>query len=168
MPLIVTDYCDVPEKARSLNINEPTGLAILPRNFLVAKTADELLHESSVQSIRSLFRQNGISETRIEKEGQKIPNIQENEFSLLLPTLFVTNLILTENPVLLSIALNIISNYATDFFKGITGKQKVKLDVIVQNKNGKGSKKIHYEGDSEGLKEITKIAGKVFSDEKHN
>ncbi|MGD0207474.1 MAG: hypothetical protein ABSC89_07715 [Verrucomicrobiota bacterium] len=168
MSFAVTEYCDVSERARALGINEPTGLALLPRNFVDANGASDLLHESSVQTVRSLFRQNRINETRIEKDGQKIPTIQENEFSLILPTLFVGGLILTGNPHLLSIALNVISNYATDFFKGITGRKKVELDVIVQNKNGKGSKKIHYEGGPEGLKEITEIAGKVFRDEKHD
>ncbi len=147
-------------------MNEPMGLALLPRNFLDANGAHDLLHESSVQTIRSLFRQNRIAEARIEKPGQKIPTIQENDAALILPALFVTNLILTGNPHFLSIALNVISSYATDFFKGMAGAKKVKFDVIVQNANGKGSKKIHYEGDAEGLKEITEIAGKVFRDEK--
>jgi hypothetical protein len=66
---------------------------------------------------------------------------------------------------LLSIALNVIANYATDFFKGIPRRKKVVLDVIVEDKTGRRSKKIHYEGEAEGLKEIAIIAGKVFTDE---
>lgn len=167
MPFTITDYCDVPKRADSLKVNTPTGLALLPRNFADAAAAKDLLHEGSVQTVRSLFRQNNITETRIEKDGQKIPTIHENDFGLTLPTLFVGYLIWTGNPQLVSIALNIISNYATDFLKGITGKSKVSLEIVVQNKNGKGSKKINYEGDPEGLKEISKIVGKVFGDERH-
>ena len=168
MPFTITDYSDVPERAKALNLTAPTGIALLPRNFLDAKEAKELLHEGSVQTVRSLFRQNNIEETRIETGQVKIPAIHENEFALFLPTLFVSYLIWTGNPSLVSIALNIISNYATDFFKGITGKTKVSLDVIVQNEKGKGSKKIHYEGGPDGLKEISEIIGKVFRDEERH
>jgi hypothetical protein len=162
MAFTITDYIDVFAKAQSLGLNAPDGIALLPRNFQDATTRDELLHESAVQTVRSLFRQNGIPETRLEREGQRILCIQENEFALVLPTLFVGGLILTGNPHLLSIALNVIANYATDFFKGIPGRRNVVLDVIVD----KSFKRIHYEGEIDGLKEINQIVGKVFADDK--
>jgi len=168
MSFTISDYCDVPEKAQALGLNVPDGLALLPRNFEDATSINELLHESAVQEVRILFRQNGIPETRLEREGQKIPCITENEFTLTLPILFVGSLILTQNPHLLSIALNMIANYAFDFFKGKPGRKKVVLDVIVEDKTGRRSKKIHYEGEAAGLKEIDSIAGKVFTDEESN
>src|SRR5262249_19873290 len=166
MSYTISDYCDVGEKAQTLGLNIPEGMAFLPRNFDKATTADDLLHESTVQTVRILFRENGIPETKLERDGQRIPCIQENEFALLLPTLFVSALILSQNPHLLSIALNIIATYATDFFKGIPVSNKVVLDVVVEDKSRKCSKKVHYEGKIDGLKEITEIAGKVFINEK--
>jgi len=74
-------------------------------------------------------------------------------------------LLLSQNPHLLSLALNVIANYATDFFKGLPGRNKVVLDVVVEDKTQKRSKKIHYDGAIDGLKEINEIAGKVFTDE---
>jgi hypothetical protein len=165
MSFTISDYCDVPAKAQALGLNVPDGLALLPRNFVDATSINELLHESAVQTVRILFRQNEIPETRLERKGQKIPCIKENEFALILPALFVGGLLLTQNLHLLSIALNVIANYATDFFKGIPRRKKVVLDVIVEDKTGRRSKKIHYEGEAEGLKEIAIIAGKVFTDE---
>jgi hypothetical protein len=164
MPCTINDYCDVLARSRELNLNEPTGIALLPRNDAGANA--DLLHEASVQTIRSLFRQNKIVETPIEKAGQKIPVILENDSSLILPILFVSASIYSQNPQLVSIALNIMSNYATDFFKGIRGRKTVKLTVVVQNKNGNSNKRISYEGTQDGLKEIAEIAGKVFRDEK--
>jgi len=168
MAFTVSGYCNVAARARTLGLNVPNGIAFLPRNFVEAKGPGELLHESSVQTVRSLFRQNAIPETRLELEGQKILCIQENEFALVLPTLFVSSLILSQNPHLLSIALNIIANYATHFFKGIPGRSRVVLDVVVEEKSKRSSKKIHYEGEVGGLKEIRDIAGKVFTDEGSN
>ncbi len=161
----LTHYGDVPSRSRELNLNEPTGLALLPRNFLDAGGSSDLFHENSAQTIRILLRQKKIVETPIEKEGQKIPVIQENSFCLILPTLFVSVLILTGNPELVSSALKVMSEYATEFFKGKAGFQQVRMDVIVQSKNANSSKKIHYEGALEGLKQVAEIAGKGFRDD---
>lgn len=173
MSVTRSDYCDVPAKAQTLGLNVPEGLALLPRNFEEATSLEELLHEYAVQTIRILFRQNKIPETRLERENQKIPCIQENEFALVLPALFVSGLILTQNPHLLSVALNVIANYATDFFKGIPRRKKIVLDVIVEdviveNKTRRRYKKLHYEGDAEDIKEITNSAVKEFTDEGSN
>lgn len=165
MAFIITDYCNVSERAQELGLNAPTGLAILPRNFEEAVSVNDLLHQSEVKTIRSLFRQNNIPETKLEKNNQKIPCTHENEFALVLPTIFVGTLLFSQNPHLLSLALSIIANYATDFFKGIPGRRKVVLNIVVENKSNGGAKKIHYEGDSDGLKEITEIVGKVFNDD---
>jgi hypothetical protein len=85
MSFTISDYCDVPAKAQALGLNVPDGLALLPRNFVDATSINELLHESAVQTVRILFRQNEIPETRLERKGQKIPCIKENEFALILP-----------------------------------------------------------------------------------
>lgn len=162
MALEITDYCNVLKRAHDLKLNIPNGLSFLPRNFESAKSDKELLHESTIKTIRSLFRQNKIDETKLEYNGQDIPFIQENSFSLILPILFVSGLIFTQHPDLLSIALNIMGNYATDFFKGIPGKNEILLNVIVENNTKKIYKKINYRGNPEGLKEIAKIARKVF------
>ena len=57
-----------------------------------------------------------------------------------------------------SIALNIISNYLTDWFKGAFGNNKVKLDIVIE---ATGCKRIHYEGNVEGLKQIEGIIAQV-------
>lgn len=166
MAFTITDYCDVQDRAAQLGLNKPEGLALLPRNFDTVTERGELLHESSIQTVRILFRESDILESRVEPEGHKIPCIQENEFALVLPTLFVGALLLSQNPHLLSVALSVIANYATDFFKGLPGRNKVVLDVVVEDKTRKRTKKIHYDGSIDGLKEINEIAGKVFTDEK--
>lgn len=166
MAFEITEYCDVASRAEELGLNKPKGLAFLPRNFDTASDRNALLHESAVQTVRILFRENGIPENRVEPEGHKIACIQENEFALVLPTLFVGALLLTQDPHLLSLALNVIADYTTDFFRGIPGRNRVVLDVVVEDKTQKRSKKIHYEGTIDGLREITEIAGRVFTDEK--
>ncbi len=166
--ITVTDFCDVSERARFLGLNNPEGLAFLPRNFEHATTFDELLHEDTVDTLRALFRNSEIPETRVEQPGQKIPVIVEKSFDLVCPAFFVGGVLFSENPHLLSLALSIVANYATDFFKGTPGPNEVTLSMInaVEKEDGsKVYKKVEYKGPVEGMAELRKTVGKVFTNE---
>lgn len=71
MPITIKDHINVNERALELGCNIPNGISILPRNFCTAKLRSELVYESSVSDIRTLFREAGIIETRLEKQGDK-------------------------------------------------------------------------------------------------
>ncbi len=158
MAIEVSDYPDVGERAEALGCNIPTGLALLPRGFDIASSLDELLHESSVPTVRSLWRQSGIQETKLEAEGQHFPYIEEKSGEWIGPTIFLASALYTQNPGIIAVALNIISNYLTEhLFKGYPGAPKAKLDIVLENAKGKGAKRIHYEGDPQGLSEVAHI-----------
>ena len=59
-------------------------------------------------------------------------------------------------PSSLSLSLNVIANYATDFLRGVSGNPNVKLDIVVE-KNDKTCKKISYEGSIDGLKDLPAV-----------
>jgi hypothetical protein len=111
MPIEVEDYPDVEARLASLELNVPKGLAFLPRNLGDAASQADLLHESSVTTLRVLFRQSSVAEDRIERAGQRIPVVQENAFELILPALFVGGLLASSNPAAVNIALNVVANY---------------------------------------------------------
>jgi hypothetical protein len=157
MSIQTTEYINVKERARELGTNIPTGLAFLPINFDTANSKDELVYEDSTLTIRKLWRKAAIEETRIEKEGEKIPYEQRKSLELALPTVFVSFSLISQDPTLISIALNVISNYATDFFKGIAGEKKITIDLVVEQNEKKKSKRIHYEGDINGLNKLSQI-----------
>lgn len=71
------------------------------------------------------------------------------------PTLLITTSALTQNPELISITLNVISNYITDFFKG-RNEPNIKISLLIQQSKTQ-FKKLDYEGDREGLKEVEKL-----------
>lgn len=157
MSIQTTEYISIKERAQELGINIPTGLAFLPTNFENARSKAELVYEDSTSTIRKLWRKAGIKDTKIEKEGEKIPYEQRKSFELALPTVFVSFPLLSQNPALVSVALNVISNYATDFFKGIGGEKKVTINVVLEENKKKKSKLIHYEGDVNGLSKLSEI-----------
>lgn len=132
MEVQVTEYIDVQKRATELDCNIPTGLAILPRNFETAESKEELFHEDSTITIRTLWRQNKIAETRLEGEGRKFPSIQEKYFEWIGPTIFIGASLYTQNPTLVNIALNVLSNYVTDFFKGHLGDHSVSVNLVFE------------------------------------
>ena len=58
------------------------------------------------------------------------------------PILFVSAALFSQNPDLVSLALNVIGNYATEFFRGERGEHEVRLDVVVEKKRNETYKKI--------------------------
>jgi hypothetical protein len=59
-----------------------------------------------------------------------------------------------------SLALNVLGNYATDFFKGTNPTPNIKLNIVVEKKN-KTCKSISYEGPVDGLKDLRNIVREV-------
>jgi hypothetical protein len=158
------DFVDVKKRAKDLGCNTPTGIALLPRNFESAASKDELLHESSAPTVRVLFRTNGIYETPLEREGEKFPQISEKALDAWVgPIIFVSLSLYSQNPHIISLALGVISNYLTDWFKGIPGPKNAKLDIVIETK--KMYKRIQYEGPVSGLEKVSEVIHKASSDE---
>ncbi len=58
----------------------------------------------------------------------------------------------------------VISNYATDFFKGMSGENQVQIDIVVERTKSKVCKKVTYKGPPEGLKDLPEVI-RAASDE---
>lgn len=164
MSITVEDYCVIADRAKVLGLIYPRGLAILPRNFDSAAEISEIVHEDSTATIRKLFRNQSVPEAQVENTGQKLPSIQENAADLLLPTLFVTAALYSENPHLVSLALNIISGYAIDFFKGLPSGGTAKISVVVERDGKKVSKRLRFEGPPSGLRDLEPAIRKLIDD----
>lgn len=153
MPVQVSDYVNVGKHAEELRCTPPTGLALLPRNFESASRKEDLLYSSSVPTVRTLWREAGISETRIEKEGDNYPYEMHNAFEWIGPVIYVGASIISQHPELIDLALKVIHEYLDHFFKGIIDRKRVVLDIIVEPK----SKRIHYENGPEGIRELARV-----------
>ena len=160
MDVQVNEYFDVQKRASQLSCNVPTGLAILPRNFETANSKDELFHEDSAVTVRMLWRKAKVEETRLEGEGRKFPSIQEKSFDWIGPTIFISASMLTQNEVMVTLALNVLSNYITDFFKGHVGKHEASLGFVVENvkqtKQGEERtfKYVYFKGDPDDFNKL--------------
>jgi len=160
----ITEYIDVRERAVELGCNPPTGLALLPRNYDIAGSKDDLVYEGSTLEIRTLWRQARISETQIEKEGDRFPHIHERYAEWIGPVIFISASVLSQDPHAVSVALGVLSNYLTDFFKGVPiSSRKVKLSLVVEDVGG--YKRIDYEGNVEGLARLPEVIREIKNHE---
>ena len=160
----ISDFIDVKKKAQEIGCNIPSHIALLPRNFDTALSKEELIHESTTPTVRVLWRQNGITETPLEQPGEKFPFVAEKAFEWVGPTIFISAMLLSQNPHLVTIALNVISNYLTEWFRGIPrDRRKAKLRIIIETKSG-CYKKIEYEGPPDELKVLPQVIREVHNE----
>jgi hypothetical protein len=154
MEVNVTEYVRVTDRASELGCLIPTRLAILPENFPRVAARQDLLFGSEAATMRKLFRNNNFPLDDILPADERVGSIHNKHFEWA-PLLFISFALLSENPHAVSVALGIISNYATEFFKGLPG-HKVKLNVVIEKKN-RDCKMLSYEGDVAGLNSLPEI-----------
>lgn len=125
----------------------------LPEN--IEADTIEYIYTESTSDIRKIFRANSLSAFYLCSDKPKLRARKSADWFG--PTLFVNFAILSQNPELINIALNLVSSYLYDLFKGTASKKEVKFEIVVQTKKSKGFKKIKYEGDVDGIKDLAEI-----------
>lgn len=149
------EYVDVKQRAAELGCNAPIGLAILPRNFDSAGSKADLVHQNPVPTIRVLWRRAGLTETRIEQQGDRFPFVKDEGFGGWLgPVIFVGSSLLKEDADAVSRAIGVIADFLTGWYAVVSAEQKVKLDIVVERHGGGGYRHIEYLGDVEGLRKL--------------
>ncbi len=130
MDIQVSEYINIEKKASELGCSIPSGLTILPQNFDTAKSPDELIYESTTATIRSILRQAGIQETKLEKQGIKIPHRANKSWEWVGPLIYISSSMLSD--AALPIGLNLISSYIYDLFKGHPRNSEGTIEFIVE------------------------------------
>jgi hypothetical protein len=153
----VTEYVRVDQRLADLGCLFPASIAVLPQNFDTVSSRTEFLFRSEAATVRALFRNSNIPLGNILPAAERAPYIHNNSFEWLAPTIFVSAAALSEHPLAVSVALNVIGNYLTDFFRGIAGRKTVKFDIVVERKKDRVCRRINYEGDVDGLSSLADI-----------
>jgi hypothetical protein len=163
MATTVTDYIDVRMKAAELGCRYPQGIALLPINFDSAASVAELRQASEAATLRKLFVAEGLPVEDIVDRDRRPPYVKNKGFEWVAPVVFVSASLYSQNPALVSVALGVVANYATEFFKGLGADHEVKLDIVVGKKGG-AYKKVAYKGPVDGLKDLAEVVREVSHD----
>ena len=164
MTTSITEYTNVRKRLHEMGCNDPLGFTLLPNNFESVSSIADFRQAGEAATVKTLLRSAKLPHTDILPPEERPPYIHNNSFDWLAPTLFVSFGIVSQNPHLISLALSVIANYLTDFFCGLGGEKKIKLDIVVEKNNSHHCKKISYEGSVEGLVELSDIT-KALIDE---
>jgi len=143
------------DKLKELEIDIPESLTFLPENILEVNNQSEFIFADSTTDFKKSYRLNELQSTELNSDSSIYRSRKSADFYG--PAIFISLSMLSENQHLIEIAINVASEYCKDIFKGTLGKKKVKLDIYVETHKKKTVKKISYEGDSEGIKDLTDI-----------
>jgi hypothetical protein len=164
MTTTVTECYSVGEKLHDIGCLEPRGLVLLPINLELASSIGELRQAAETATLRKLLKRSGVVPEDVVDRSQRLPTIQNKSYEWIPPTIFVAAALWTENPNSVSVALGVIANYATDFFRGRSGEKSVNLDIIAEHSKNRNCKKVSYNGPASGLKELADIVRAAADD----
>lgn len=161
MSIEISSAPSLSKRCQELDLDLPDGLSLLPENLETAQAADGLLYSEITPTLRKLLRKNGVEESSL---GSSLPTktVHRRSADWVLPTLFVGNLVLSSNPHMISLALNVIGNYVSTFLQAKSGTEAcVSLDVIIERDSFRSSTKVSYRGEASGLSQIAEIVESV-------
>lgn len=165
MTISVSDYPSVADRISTLGCEFPeSGVALLPLNFESATSIAEFRQPSEASTVKTLLRTAGLPYAELVQRDQRPPYVHNNAFEWLAPTMFISVGVLSQNPNVASVALSVLANYVTDFFKGRGKDAAVKLDVVVETTKTKTCKRISYEGSPEGLRELADVIREISNE----
>lgn len=117
MTVNISNCESVRGRAKQLGVSAPEGIAILPANFDTAASSTEFCYPSEAATVKTLFRLNKIPLDDLMPSAKSRRYIHNNDFEWLAPTLFVSSAFISENQDFIAVALNVLSNYITDFYR---------------------------------------------------
>ncbi len=133
----------------------PENLSFLPENIEDAETVENFIYPDTLTELRKTLRFQQVTVPTLEDTKPKL--LGRKSADLYLPSLFIGVGAILSNPNLVSVALNIVSSYVYDFFKGNPGRKTVAIDIFVEKQGDKTVKKITYKGGPEGIKDLANV-----------
>lgn len=162
----ISDYIHVFEKLDELGCSYSEGIAILPVNFETATPTTTIEQSMGTLAIGKLFKMNNVPCSEIRRENEEPSYMGYRSTEWVLPTLFFSAALLSENPAIVSISLSVIANFLTDRIKGTDSKQTGKLNIVIEIEKNKSKtyKKISYEGPIDGIPKLDDIVKEVLNE----
>jgi len=157
MTINISEYVNVRLRLHEMGCHDPSGFAILPINFETAEAPKDFRQAPEAATVKTLLRSSDLPYADIFSADKRPPYTQNNAFEWLAPTLFISAALISENPEAVVQAFNKIQDYVKSFLSGLGSDSKVKLNVVVEEKENETYKKISYEGSPEGLSQVVEV-----------
>ncbi len=140
------------------------NILILPINYESINSESEIRFQSEAATVKTLFRQRKIPHSMFSWKALPTRYVQNNAFEWIGPALFISAGIFSQNELAINTALGVLASYIADYFKGRSGNNVAKLTIVVEQTKKKQCKKINYEGDAEGIKNLGEIIKSIANE----
>jgi hypothetical protein len=154
MDYTIEEY-KVNDKIEKLNLSLPDKISFFPENLLTAEKKAEFIFTDNMIELNKYFQLNQL-ELCILGGDTELYRSRKNA-DIYLPAIFFSLSTIAENPTVVSVLLNVLSNYIYDALKGTIGRKKAHVEFHVEMKEKGKVKKINYKGDVEGLEGLEKV-----------
>ncbi|GET22138.1 hypothetical protein [Prolixibacter denitrificans] len=151
----ITDYINLNNRLKELNIDKSISLSILPENIISANSEDDFVFTDTALEIKKYLNHHDIEIELLKSTDLKLK--QRRAIDFFAPIVFIGYSILTENYPIVKTVIDLLSKQISDYYKGTFGKKNVKIEIVVETTPKSEYKSINYEGDIEGLKTIPEI-----------
>jgi hypothetical protein len=162
MPVDVTDYVDVDSRMAQLGCHAGTGLTILPSNFSEAASPAEFLMSGTAPTIIKVLGRGGVQAGLLQADTTPPGFIHNKSHDWVVPAIYISAELMKTSPDLVSVAVDLIKDYAVSLYKGISDKKTIKAEIVIEQTNGHTYKRLSYEGDVEGLQQLAQVAKDVY------
>jgi hypothetical protein len=164
MPIRVKDCSDVTAKAEELGCRVPDSIAMLPGNFLTARSAAELRYHASVPSVRAALRSVGLIDTGVGcKSRQLSPKSRASAGQPVNLTVFFGSGLLRRGAELVTLALGMVAAVLTERPGTEVDPKNVRLDAIVERPDSSGYTCLEYSGDAYELVALAKPVREIWA-----
>lgn len=154
MDYTIEEY-EIGDKLENLNLSLPDKISFFPENLLTVEKKAEFIFTDNMIELNKHFKLNQL-DLNILGGDTEFYRSRKNA-DIYLPAIFFGLSAIAENSAVVSVSLNVLSNYLYDILKGTIGKKKVHVEFHIETKVKGKIKKINYKGDVEGLKGLEKV-----------
>jgi|SRR5690606_19621231 len=154
MNYTVEEY-KIEDSLEKLGLSLPEKISFFPENVLTAEKKDDFIFTDNMVELKKHFKLYQL-ELSVLGGDTELYRSRKNA-DIYLPAIFFSLSAIAENSAVVSVSLNVLSNYLYDALKGTIGKKKAHVEFYIETKEKGKVKKIDYKGDVEGLKGIEKV-----------
>ena len=147
---------DITKRLDDLGLVFPDNLTFFPDNFDTANAKDDFVFTDTMLDLSKIFLQDNSISIPVLGQDTELYRTRKSA-DIYLPAIFFGLSQITENSTIVSVSLNVLSNYVYDLCKGASTKKTAHVDLYVETKEKGKVRKLSYKGSIEGLKELDKI-----------
>lgn len=150
----IEDVTDIEEKI-ALDEKYKEQLCVIPDNLFSKTEKEEYIFAFSLPTIQKLLKSGDI-DIHILGKSDGINLIDRRGLEYFVPILLIGSQFYFQNPDAFNIALNMIANYLKQLSPSKLNS-KVNFSIYTRDDKTKNTKRIHYEGPIDGIKELKNV-----------